>query len=123
MFSPNVQLPEPKQMWLICFLFFRLLFPPSKQSALVVNQMITPPTHPPQPVEASDDAFWDQFWSDSSTSVQDVFALVPSAEIRAVREESPSNLATLCYKVSRPQSATSGSVLDRASGAGPLPQR
>lgn len=51
-----------------------------------------------QPVEATDDVFWDQFWSDSSTTVQDVFALVPAAEIRAVREESPSNLATLCYK-------------------------
>ena len=32
------------------------------------------------------------------TNVQDVFTLVPSAEIRALREESPSNLATLCYK-------------------------
>lgn len=53
-----------------------------------------------QPVEATDDAFWDQFWTDSNTTVQDVFALVPAAEIRAVREESPSNLATLCYKVS-----------------------
>lgn len=53
----------------------------------------------PQPVEATDDAFWDQFWADTATSVQDVFALVPAAEIRAVREESPSNLATLCYKV------------------------
>ncbi|XP_044035488.1 protein HID1b isoform X4 [Siniperca chuatsi] len=51
-----------------------------------------------QPVEATDDVFWDQFWADSSTTVQDVFALVPAAEIRAVREESPSNLATLCYK-------------------------
>ncbi|CAJ1081467.1 protein HID1-like [Xyrichtys novacula] len=51
-----------------------------------------------QPVEATDDAFWDQFWADTSTNVQDVFALVPAAEIRAVREESPSNLATLCYK-------------------------
>ncbi|XP_056286281.1 protein HID1-like [Pseudoliparis swirei] len=51
-----------------------------------------------QPVEASDEAFWDQFWANASTSVQDVFALVPAAEIRAVREESPSNLATLCYK-------------------------
>ncbi|XP_040185999.1 protein HID1 [Rana temporaria] len=51
-----------------------------------------------QPVEATDDAFWDQFWSDTATSVQDVFALIPAAEIRAVREESPSNLATLCYK-------------------------
>jgi hypothetical protein len=55
--------------------------------------------HFPQPVEATDDAFWDQFWAD--TTVQDVFALVPAAEIRAVREESPSNLATLCYKVER----------------------
>lgn len=53
-----------------------------------------------QLVEASDDAFWDQFWADPSTTVQDIFALVPAAEIRAVREESPSNLATLCYKVS-----------------------
>uniref|UniRef100_A0A8D3AGQ6 HID1 domain containing n=1 Tax=Scophthalmus maximus TaxID=52904 RepID=A0A8D3AGQ6_SCOMX len=51
-----------------------------------------------QPVEATDDVFWDQFWADASTTVQDVFALVPAAEIRAVREESPSNLATLCYK-------------------------
>lgn len=50
-------------------------------------------------MEATDDAFWDQFWADTATSVQDVFALVPAAEIRAVREESPSNLATLCYKV------------------------
>ncbi|XP_068610586.1 protein HID1b [Brachionichthys hirsutus] len=51
-----------------------------------------------QPVEATDDAFWDQFWAHSPTTIQDVFALVPAAEIRAVREESPSNLATLCYK-------------------------
>lgn len=27
-----------------------------------------------------------------------MFALVPGAEIRALREESPNNLATLCYK-------------------------
>uniref|UniRef100_A0A8C8BXL7 HID1 domain containing b n=1 Tax=Oncorhynchus tshawytscha TaxID=74940 RepID=A0A8C8BXL7_ONCTS len=51
-----------------------------------------------EPVETTDDAFWDQFWADTAMSVQDVFALVPAAEIRAVREESPSNLATLCYK-------------------------
>ncbi|KAG7215457.1 hypothetical protein INR49_003233 [Caranx melampygus] len=51
-----------------------------------------------QPVEATDDLFWDQFWVDASTTAQDVFTLVPAAEIRAVREESPSNLATLCYK-------------------------
>ena len=51
-----------------------------------------------EPVEATDDSFWDQFWSESVSSVQDVFTLVPSTEIRALREESPSNLATLCYK-------------------------
>jgi len=51
-----------------------------------------------QPVDASDDAFWDQFWAESVNNVQDVFALVPAAEIRALREESPSNVATLCYK-------------------------
>lgn len=51
-----------------------------------------------QPVEAADEAFWCQFWSETVTCVQDVFALIPAAEIRALREESPSNLATLCYK-------------------------
>uniref|UniRef100_A0A8C1Z667 HID1 domain containing b n=1 Tax=Cyprinus carpio TaxID=7962 RepID=A0A8C1Z667_CYPCA len=51
-----------------------------------------------QPVEASEDVFWDQFWTDVNLTAQDIFTLVPAAEIRAVREESPSNLATLCYK-------------------------
>lgn len=51
-----------------------------------------------QPIDALDDSFWDQFWSESVTNVQDVFALVPGAEIRALREESPNNLATLVYK-------------------------
>ncbi|XP_076309037.1 LOW QUALITY PROTEIN: protein HID1-like [Tachypleus tridentatus] len=51
-----------------------------------------------QPIDAKDDVFWDQFWSESVQNVQDVFTLIPAAEVRAVREESPSNLATLCYK-------------------------
>ncbi|XP_026480772.1 protein HID1-like [Ctenocephalides felis] len=51
-----------------------------------------------QPVDANDDRFWEQFWSEHSASIQDVFALVPDNEIRVLREESPSNLATLCYK-------------------------
>lgn len=51
-----------------------------------------------QPVDAADESFWEQFWSESVTNVQDVFALVPGAEIRALREESPNNLATLVYK-------------------------
>lgn len=51
-----------------------------------------------QPIDAGDDTFWDQFWSTDVTNVQDVFTLVPAPEIRALREEAPSNLATLCYK-------------------------
>ncbi|MBN3314245.1 HID1 protein, partial [Atractosteus spatula] len=62
------------------------------------GRLVLTPEGRKKPVEATDDAFWDQFWADTATSVQDVFALVPAAEIRAVREESPSNLATLCYK-------------------------
>lgn len=51
-----------------------------------------------QNVDANDDSFWQQFWSESLNTVQDVFTLVPAAEIRALREEAPQNLATLCYK-------------------------
>ncbi|XP_069703784.1 protein HID1 isoform X1 [Periplaneta americana] len=51
-----------------------------------------------QPIDAGDDSFWDQFWAENVTNVQDVFTLVPAPEIRALREEAPSNLATLCYK-------------------------
>lgn len=49
-------------------------------------------------INANDDAFWDQFWSEHCTSIQDVFALVPSSEIRNLRKNNPANLATLCYK-------------------------
>lgn len=51
-----------------------------------------------QPIDASDDAFWEQFWCEHSTTVQDVFALIPSNEVRKVRDVMPTNLATLCYK-------------------------
>ncbi|PSN52202.1 Protein HID1 [Blattella germanica] len=56
---------------------------------------LTSKTHP---IDAGDDSFWDQFWSENVTNVHDVFTLVPAPEIRALREEAPSNLATLCYK-------------------------
>ncbi|UJR08988.1 hypothetical protein I4U23_013238 [Adineta vaga] len=52
-----------------------------------------------QQIESNDESFWDQFWSDRISSVQDIFALVPAAEIRALREELPSNLAILCNKL------------------------
>lgn len=51
-------------------------------------------------VEATDDTFWEQFWSESSANISDVFTLIPGSEIRSLRDENPSNLATLCYKVS-----------------------
>ncbi|XP_076309034.1 protein HID1-like isoform X1 [Tachypleus tridentatus] len=44
------------------------------------------------PIDAKDDVFWDQFWSESVQNVQDVFTLIPAAEVRAVREESPPTL-------------------------------
>lgn len=49
-------------------------------------------------MNAGDDVFWDQFWSDHCTNIQDVFALVPANEVRTLREDNPANLATLCYK-------------------------
>ena len=45
------------------------------------------------------DAFWSQFWSGSITSIQDIYTLIPAFEIRALREETPSNLAALCFKL------------------------
>ncbi|XP_057681874.1 protein HID1-like isoform X2 [Corythoichthys intestinalis] len=70
----------------------------SGDSKLHFRKAVIQLTSTTQPVEASDDAFWEQFWAHPSTSIQDIFALVPAAEIRALREESPSNLATLCCK-------------------------
>ncbi|KAF6732480.1 Protein HID1 [Oryzias melastigma] len=87
----------------------------SSDSKLNFRKAVIQLTTKTQPVEATDDAFWDQFWADASTTVQDVFALVPAAEIRAVREESPSNLATLCYKAVEKlvQAAESGCPSER----------
>lgn len=51
-----------------------------------------------QPIDAADDTFWDQFWCENVVNVQDIFTLIPAPEIRVLREEAPSNLATLCYK-------------------------
>lgn len=87
----------------------------SGDSKLHFRKAVIQLTTKTQPVEATDDAFWDQFWCDTCTTVQDVFALVPAAEIRAVREESPSNLATLCYKAVEKlvQSASSGCPSER----------
>lgn len=53
---------------------------------------------PFQTIDANDEQFWQTFWTEHNTSSQDVFALVPANEIRALKKENPTNLATLCYK-------------------------
>ena len=59
-----------------------------------------------QQIESNDDSFWEQFWSEKISTVQDIFSLIPSVEIRSLREELPTNMATLCNKlVDRLQSA------------------
>lgn len=37
-----------------------------------------------QPVEANNETFWSQFWSETLTSVQDVFALIPASEVQVI---------------------------------------
>lgn len=93
----------------------------SADSKLNFRKAVIQLTTKTQPVEATDNAFWDQFWADTATSVQDVFALVPAAEIRAVREESPSNLATLCYKAVEKlvQGAEGGCHSEKGETGGP----
>lgn len=51
-----------------------------------------------QPIDAGDENFWDQFWTENVLNIQDVFTLIPAPEIRSLREEAPANLATLCNK-------------------------
>jgi hypothetical protein len=55
--------------------------------------------HQPLIFQPLDDTFWEQFWSpDNVNTAQDVFSLIPASDIRQLREHSPNNLATLCYK-------------------------
>ncbi|XP_065181494.1 protein HID1-like [Sycon ciliatum] len=50
-------------------------------------------------VASSEESFWDQIFQTSGlTGPQDAFTLITSQEIRTLRDEAPSNLATLCYK-------------------------
>ncbi|KAL1494941.1 hypothetical protein ABEB36_010442 [Hypothenemus hampei] len=55
-------------------------------------------TNKSEPIAPNDDSFWEQFWSENVSSVQDIFTLIPATEVRQLREDSPTNLATLCYK-------------------------
>ena len=49
--------------------------------------------------DQGDDAFWESFWkSEGIANASDIWALIPSSEIRSLREEHPSSLAQLIYK-------------------------
>ncbi len=52
-----------------------------------------------QNIDSNDENFWAQFWSEPISHIQDIFTLIPAVEIRALREEAPSNLSTLCVKL------------------------
>ncbi|KAI3379111.1 hypothetical protein SNEBB_011458 [Seison nebaliae] len=56
------------------------------------------------------ESFWEQFWSPNnslnksngqavSVSIAEIFTLIPSAELRALKEEAPSNLTHFCLKL------------------------
>ncbi|VUZ41805.1 unnamed protein product [Hymenolepis diminuta] len=70
----------------------------SGQSSLSYRTAFVQLRNRTQPIDANNDEFWDQFWCDGPTRISDMFASVPGSEIRLLREESPGNLATLCYK-------------------------
>jgi len=70
----------------------------NSDTKLQFRQAIIDITSKSSPIDAKDNQFWDQFWSDSITSVNDVFALIPSKEIRSLKDDHPANLATLVYK-------------------------
>lgn len=70
----------------------------NSDTKIQLRKAIVQLTSKSSPIDAKDDEFWDQFCSDSITNINDVFALITSTDIRSLREESPSNLATLVYK-------------------------
>ncbi|EDW74400.1 uncharacterized protein Dwil_GK21409 [Drosophila willistoni] len=67
-------------------------------SKLNFRKAIVQLTQKNQKVDPNDEQFWEQFWQGHQTTMEDVFALVTSNEIRQIRNENPANLATLCYK-------------------------
>ena len=70
----------------------------NSDSKVQFRKAIVQLTSKSSPIDTNDDEFWDQFWSDSVNNGNDIFAVMPAAEIRVLRDESPSNLATLVYK-------------------------
>lgn len=52
-----------------------------------------------QASKLDDNAFWDQFWAATNVqSVKDLFNIITASDIRDLKQNSPSNLSTICYK-------------------------
>ena len=61
---------------------------------------MTPAFPSSQPIDAADNELWEQLlWSDAVASSSDLFTLIEASSIRTMRENCPSNLATICFKV------------------------
>ena len=71
----------------------------NSDSKLQYRKAVIELTTKSQNIESGDENFWAQFWSEQITNIQDIFTLIPAVEIRALREEAPSNLSTLCVKI------------------------
>ncbi|VDN22508.1 unnamed protein product [Gongylonema pulchrum] len=48
--------------------------------------------------KGEEDAFWEELWAANINSAADVFALITAEDVRSLRDNSPNNLAALCYK-------------------------
>ncbi|EFO25892.1 HID-1 protein [Loa loa] len=48
--------------------------------------------------KVEEDAFWEELWASNINSAADVFALITADDVRSLRDNSPNNLAALCYK-------------------------
>ncbi|RMZ93520.1 HID1 isoform X1, partial [Brachionus plicatilis] len=71
----------------------------NSDSKLNFRKAVVQLTSKNQSIDLNDQQFWSQFWSGNIPNINDIYTLIPSYEIRALREESPSNLASLCSKL------------------------
>ena len=58
-----------------------------------------PPPSVTQSITTQDDSFWDRYWSDTSLSAYDYFALISAVDVRNLRDKASGNLTALCFKV------------------------
>ncbi|KAK6109919.1 High-temperature-induced dauer-formation family protein [Brugia pahangi] len=48
--------------------------------------------------KVEEDAFWEELCASNINSAADIFSLITAEDVRSLRDNSPSNLAALCYK-------------------------